>query len=245
MTRVKEQQALAKIVGTASSRDEILEHANQVLEQAKARQNRQPPLKGSPEHKKSLLKTKPSTKPPPGFPPGTAVPRRFDVISGGMMMYQPALLPPTMFLAQSEAVKLALESLPKSASAQHVIADNGQVMIALVNQGDFPTPVSVDARRHPPNAVISRQRCGFCATGDEPDRPLHLCWYEHPQTGVKCGKRFCFNKHKKCGARVAYNIKPPSRSGLKDFPDCLWCKAHDTIVLPVMKYKHRIGARED
>eukprot|EP00971_Amphidinium_carterae_P350866 6491780-Amphidinium_carterae.3 len=41
------------------------------------------------------------------------------------------------------------------------------------------------------------------------------------------------------------DLKPPSRSGLKDFPDCLWCKAHESIVLPFAKYKHRIGARED
>eukprot|EP00971_Amphidinium_carterae_P313760 6236087-Amphidinium_carterae.2 len=208
---VKEQQTTAKIVGASSSRNEISEHANQVLEQAKARQNRQPPIKGSPEHKKTLLKTKPPTKPPPGFPPGTAVPRGFD----------------------SEALKLALESLPKTASAQPVIANNGQVMIALVNQGDIPAPVSFDPRWHTPSTVISRSKCGFCATEDEPDRPLHLCWYEHPR------------QHKKCGARVACNIKPPSRSGLEDFPDCLWCKAHESIVLPHVKYKHRIGARED
>eukprot|EP00971_Amphidinium_carterae_P003266 64345-Amphidinium_carterae.1 len=52
-------------------------------------------------------------------------------------------------------------------------------------------------------------------------------------------------KRKKCGARVAYNIKPPSPSGLKDFPDCLWCKEHDHIVLPHEGYKFKIGARED
>eukprot|EP00971_Amphidinium_carterae_P156466 3101624-Amphidinium_carterae.1 len=45
--------------------------------------------------------------------------------------------------------------------------------------------------------------------------------------------------------RVAYNIKPPARSGLRDFPDCLWCKKHESIVLPVDKFKHKIGTRED
>eukprot|EP00971_Amphidinium_carterae_P289694 5752314-Amphidinium_carterae.2 len=245
MKRAADKEAQVKLVGYAHSRNDILQHANQALEQAKARQNRQPPVKGSPEHKKSLLKTQPPTKPSPGFPPGTAVPRGFDMISNGRMLYQPALLPTNMLLAQTEAVKLALESLPKTASAQPLIANNGQVMIALMNQGNLPVPVGCDPRWHTPSAVISKSRCRFCETEDEIDRPLQLCWYEHPQTGVKCGKRFCYNTHKRCGARVAYNIKPPSRSGIKDFPECLWCKDHDSIVLPVTKYKHKIGARED
>eukprot|EP00971_Amphidinium_carterae_P090226 1786157-Amphidinium_carterae.1 len=159
--------------------------------------------------------TKPTTKPPPGFPPGTAVPKGFDIIGSGRMIHQPALLSNHMLLAQSEAAKLAMESLPMTAAAQQA------------------------------SAIISRQKCWFCGKEDQPDQPLQICWHENQNKGVKCGKRFCFNSQKKCGSRVAFNIKPPSRSGLKDFPDCLWRKSHESIILPVVKYKHRIGARED
>eukprot|EP00971_Amphidinium_carterae_P170740 3383810-Amphidinium_carterae.2 len=110
-----------------------------------------------------------------------------------------------MLLAQSEAAKLAMESIPSTAAAQQVIAPNGQVMIALVTQGEVPPPI--DPRWHTPSAVISRQKCWFCGEEDQPDRPLQICWHENQATGVKCGKRFCFNNHKKCGSRVAFNIK--------------------------------------
>eukprot|EP00971_Amphidinium_carterae_P245332 4872067-Amphidinium_carterae.2 len=203
MTRASEKQALAKLVGYAPSRNDILQHANQALQQAKARQSRQPLLiKGSPAHKKSLLKTQPPTKPPPGFPPGTAVPKGFDVISAGRMLYQPALLPTNMLLAQSEALQLALESLPKTASAQPVIASNGQS--AMIRDGVHPAQSSRDQ-----DARFARQKMSRI----DPYKYAGLSIHRQ----VKCGKRFCFNKHKRCGSRVTYNIKPPSRSGLKDF----------------------------
>eukprot|EP00971_Amphidinium_carterae_P222597 4418094-Amphidinium_carterae.1 len=147
-----------------------------------------------------------------------------------------------MLLAQSEAAQLAVESLPKDTRTQQFIASNGQVMIALVNPNEV-TP-QLDPRWSAPSAVISRCRCAICGKEDQADQPLHICWYEDPKDGKKCGKRFCYNKHKQCGSRVAYNIKPPTRSGLKDFPDCLWCKTHESIILPVHKYKHKIGIRE-
>eukprot|EP00971_Amphidinium_carterae_P210976 4186297-Amphidinium_carterae.1 len=39
--------------------------------------------------------------------------------------------------------------------------------------------------------------------------------------------------------------RPPAFLGLKNFPDCLWCKRHKGILLPVDKFKHKIGTRED
>eukprot|EP00971_Amphidinium_carterae_P011390 224262-Amphidinium_carterae.2 len=157
---------------------------------AKARQGHQPPIKGSAEHLRAIMKTTAPAKPPPGFPPGTSVPKGIT----------------------SEAMKLALESLPAN-----VITENGQLMIALVSPGGVPA--NFDPRWEQPSAVVLRHRCFFCNTQDESNLPLQLCWHENTTTGVKCGKRFCFNSRKKCGSRVAYNIKPPSPSGLKDFPD--------------------------
>eukprot|EP00971_Amphidinium_carterae_P238900 4742293-Amphidinium_carterae.1 len=138
------------MTGASPSTDVIMRNAQQALEQAKARQNQQPLIKGSTEHKKSLLKTKPPTKPAPGFPPGTAVPKGFDVLDGGRLLYQPALLSNHMLLAQSEAAKLAMESLPQDVTAHQMIASNGQVMIALVNPNDAPSPF--DAHRGAPSA---------------------------------------------------------------------------------------------
>eukprot|EP00971_Amphidinium_carterae_P119879 2374435-Amphidinium_carterae.2 len=54
---------------------------------------------------------------PPGFPPGTTIPKGFDVVDSGRILYQPALLPDHMLLAQSKAAKLAIQSLPKEAIA--------------------------------------------------------------------------------------------------------------------------------
>eukprot|EP00971_Amphidinium_carterae_P314247 6246492-Amphidinium_carterae.1 len=119
------------VTAASPSTDAILRNAQQALAQAKARQQIQPPVKGSNEHKKALLKTKPPAKPAPGFPPGTAIPKGFDVVDSGRIIYQPALLPDHMLLAQSEAAKLAMESLPKDVVAQQMIAPNGQLMIAL------------------------------------------------------------------------------------------------------------------
>eukprot|EP00971_Amphidinium_carterae_P188858 3749025-Amphidinium_carterae.1 len=113
------------VTGSSLSTDVILKNAQQALEQAKARQQKQPPIKGSNDHKKTLLKTKPPAKPAPGFPPGTAIPKGFDVVDSGRIVYQPALLPDHMLLAQSEAAKLAMESLPKDVTAQQLIAPNG------------------------------------------------------------------------------------------------------------------------
>eukprot|EP00971_Amphidinium_carterae_P133322 2640655-Amphidinium_carterae.1 len=118
-----------------------------------------------------------------------------------------------MLLAQSEAAKLALESLPKEAIAQKMIAPNGQVMI-LVNPHDMTLPLN--PRWNEPSAVISRCRCAICGEEDQAELPFFICWHEDSATGRKCGKRVCFNKRKQCGSRVALKIKPPTRSGLKD-----------------------------
>eukprot|EP00971_Amphidinium_carterae_P104543 2070473-Amphidinium_carterae.1 len=53
-----------------------------------------------------------------------------------------------------------------------------------------------------PSAVISRCVCGICGEEDKEDRPLFIYWHEDSATGRKCGKRFCYNKFKKCGSRV-------------------------------------------
>eukprot|EP00971_Amphidinium_carterae_P324001 6438702-Amphidinium_carterae.1 len=68
---------------SAITKETIQRNAKQAIEQAKARQQRQPPLKGSPEHKRSLSKTSPPAKPAPGFPPGTSIPRGFVVKDSG------------------------------------------------------------------------------------------------------------------------------------------------------------------
>eukprot|EP00971_Amphidinium_carterae_P041377 812338-Amphidinium_carterae.1 len=219
-------------------------HVNQVMERAKARQGKQPPIKGSAEHLMNVMTTTAPAKPPPGFPPGTSVPKGFTVLAGGRMLYQPGLLPGNMLLSQSEAIKLALQGIPTNVSSQ-VLTENGQVMIAITPPGGVMSAGStIDPRWGQPSGVVLKHKCHFCQATDAPQRQLTLCWYEDA-TGRKCGKRFCFNSHKKCGAQVAYNIKPPSASGVKDFPDCLWCKEHDHIVLPHDGYKHKIGARED
>eukprot|EP00971_Amphidinium_carterae_P329568 6462122-Amphidinium_carterae.1 len=161
----RQQQRDRMMTGTSPSTDVILKNAQQALEQAKARQKQQPPVKGSTEHKKSLLKTKPPTKPAPGFPPGTAIPRGFDVVDSGRLLYQPALLSDHMLLAQSEAAKLAMVSIPREATAKQMIAPNGQVMIALVNPHEMAPPL--DPRWNAPSAVISRCRCAFCGEEDQ------------------------------------------------------------------------------
>eukprot|EP00971_Amphidinium_carterae_P119878 2374435-Amphidinium_carterae.1 len=123
-----------------------------------------------------------------------------------------------------------------------MIAPNGQVMI-LVNPHKLTPPLNPCWNE--PSAVISRCRCAICGEEDQADRPLFIRWHEDSADGRKCGKHFCFNKFKQCGSRVAYNIKPPTRSELKNFPDCLWCKKHKSIILPVNKFKHKIETRED
>eukprot|EP00971_Amphidinium_carterae_P000269 5675-Amphidinium_carterae.1 len=228
---------------SAPSREAIQRNAKQALEQAKARQQKQPPLKGSSEHKRALLKTSPPAKPAPGFPQGTAIPRGFVVKDSGKIMYQPALLPDNMLLGQTEAARLAMESLPPNVMAHQMVAPNEQVMIALTNPTD--TSTELITRWNQPSAVTSRWKCAICGEGDKEDRPLHTCWHEDHADGKKCGRRFCYNSHKKCGSRVAFNVKPPSPSGLKDFPDCLWCKKHDGVLLPVSRFKLKTVVRED
>eukprot|EP00971_Amphidinium_carterae_P133986 2654950-Amphidinium_carterae.1 len=160
------------------------------------------------------------------------------------MMEQPALLPGNMILSQSEAINLAMQAIPTSVSSQ-VLTDNGQVMIALTSPGGVVSAGStIDPRWGQPSEVVMKHRCHFCKTQDAPNLPLKMCWYEDA-LGRKCGKRFCFKSCKKCGAQLAYNIKPPSPSGLKDFPVCLWCKEHDHIAFTHEGYKLKIGARED
>eukprot|EP00971_Amphidinium_carterae_P205424 4076883-Amphidinium_carterae.1 len=110
---------------SAPSVEAIRRNAQLAIEQAKARQQKQPPVKGSIEHRRALLKTTPPAKPAPGFPPKSAIPRGFEVIYSGRIVYQPALLPDHMLLGQTEAAKLALESLPPNAMAHQTIAPNG------------------------------------------------------------------------------------------------------------------------
>eukprot|EP00971_Amphidinium_carterae_P122741 2429779-Amphidinium_carterae.1 len=74
-----------------------------------------------------------------------------------------------MLLGQSEAAKLAMESLPTWVSAQQLIAPNGQVMIALVNPHEA-TP-QMNPRWKEPSAIISRCICGICGEEDKEDRP--------------------------------------------------------------------------
>eukprot|EP00971_Amphidinium_carterae_P106175 2102640-Amphidinium_carterae.1 len=179
------------------STDVILKNANQALLQAKARQSQQQPLiKGSTEHKKSLLKTKPPTKPPSGFPKGTAVSKylRWKNDISTCSSFQPYAL------GAVRGSKTCFEIITKHRSCPTKV------------------PPPIDFRWHTPSAVISRQKCWFCEEEDQPDRPLNVDQEWHTR---------------------------PSRSALKHFPDCLWCKSHKSIVLPVVKYKHRIGARED
>eukprot|EP00971_Amphidinium_carterae_P156664 3105352-Amphidinium_carterae.1 len=131
-------------------------------------------------------------------------------------MYQPALLPDNMLLSQSDAAQLAIDSLPPNVTAQQMIAPNGQLVIALTN----PTATSeLYTRWNQPSAVTSRWKCSICGEADKEDRPLHTCWHKEGADGKMCGRRFCYNSYKKCGSRVAFNVKPPSLSGLKDFPD--------------------------
>eukprot|EP00971_Amphidinium_carterae_P220076 4368726-Amphidinium_carterae.1 len=54
---------------SSPSIDVIQRNAQQAIAQAKARQQKQPPIKGSNEHRRALLKTQPPAKPAPGFPP--------------------------------------------------------------------------------------------------------------------------------------------------------------------------------
>eukprot|EP00971_Amphidinium_carterae_P335467 6471328-Amphidinium_carterae.1 len=124
-----------------------------------------------------------------------------------------------------------------------MIAPNGQLMIALVNPYVATPPK--DPRWGEPSRIVSRFRCGICGAEDKADNPLQICWHEDSATRRKCGKRFCYNKNKQCGSRVAYNIRPPAPSGLKDFPDCVWCKKHEGILLPADKFKHKIEIWED
>eukprot|EP00971_Amphidinium_carterae_P209966 4165142-Amphidinium_carterae.1 len=136
-----------------------------------------------------------------------------------------------------------MESLPPNVMARQLIAPNGQVMIAMTNP--TATSTELNARWNQPSAVTSKWKCAICGEGDKEDRPLQTCWHEDPANGRKCGRRFCFNGYKKCGSRVAFNVKPPSQTGLKDFPDCLWCRKHDGVLLPVDKFKLKMGVRED
>eukprot|EP00971_Amphidinium_carterae_P070567 1395490-Amphidinium_carterae.1 len=91
-------------------------------------------------------------------------------------------------------------------------------MISLTNP--VRATNQTDTRWGPPSVVTSKCKCSICGLEDKADGPLFTCWHEDKATGKKCGKRFCYNQHKRCGSRVAYNIKPPAPSGLKDFPDC-------------------------
>eukprot|EP00971_Amphidinium_carterae_P324792 6454734-Amphidinium_carterae.2 len=54
--------------------------------------------------------------------------------------------------------------------------------------------------------------------------------WSHGPDGKKCGKNFCYNNRRKCGSKVAYNIKPPHASGVKDFSDCLRCDLHEETI---------------
>eukprot|EP00971_Amphidinium_carterae_P295007 5857931-Amphidinium_carterae.1 len=63
-----------------------------------------------------------------------------------------------MLLAQSEAAKLAMESLPKDVTAQQFVAPNGQLLIALTK----PAAPQIDPRWNEPSAIRSRCRCGIC-----------------------------------------------------------------------------------
>eukprot|EP00971_Amphidinium_carterae_P041004 805297-Amphidinium_carterae.1 len=225
------------------STDVIQKNAQKAIAQAKARQQKQPPIKGSSEHRRASLMTKPPAKPAPGFPPGTAIPKCFAVIDSGRMVYQPALLPDHLLLGQTEAAQLAMDSLPRNVTAQQTIAPDGHVMIYLTNPAS--AAAQPDARWGPPSVVTWRCKCSICGLEDKADRPLLTCWHEDQATRRKCGKRFCYNQFKRCGSRVAYNVKPPAPSGLKDFPDCVWCKKHDGILLPVEKFKIKVGTRED
>eukprot|EP00971_Amphidinium_carterae_P222598 4418094-Amphidinium_carterae.2 len=82
----RQQRRDRMMTGASPLTDVILKNAQQALEQANARQKQQPPVKGSTEHKKTLLMTKPPTKPAPGFPPGTAIPKGFEVLERGRLL---------------------------------------------------------------------------------------------------------------------------------------------------------------
>eukprot|EP00971_Amphidinium_carterae_P276222 5481444-Amphidinium_carterae.1 len=139
-----------------------------------------------------------------------------------------------------------MESLPQDVTAQQMVAPNGQLIISLLNPMNptLATTPQPEPRWDQPSRVTSRCKCAICGLEDKVDRPLSTCWHED-RAGKKCGKRFCFNQHKQCGSRVAFSIKPPAPSGLKDFPDCVWCKQHDGILIPVDKFKLKVGTRED
>eukprot|EP00971_Amphidinium_carterae_P004779 95625-Amphidinium_carterae.2 len=203
------------------------------LERAdRAKREKQPPLKGSVEARKAPL------KPPSGFPSGTSVPLGFTVLSGGRMLYQPALLPQNMIMPQTAAIDLGQlpdnnRSLDGQAGPTQVLVVNGQVMLATAtaeNVVNTDSCAATDNSYSQPSEVVMRLKCSFCNTADASHYPLKVCWFEGDD-GKKCGKRFCFNSRRKCGSRVAYNTKPPSPLGVKDFPDYLWCKDHDKILL--------------
>eukprot|EP00971_Amphidinium_carterae_P157274 3117934-Amphidinium_carterae.1 len=59
-----------------------------------------------------------------------------------------------MLLAQSEAAKLAMESLPKDATAQQFVAPHGQLLMALTKP--FVAAPQPDLRWNEPSAIISR-----------------------------------------------------------------------------------------
>eukprot|EP00971_Amphidinium_carterae_P102459 2028429-Amphidinium_carterae.1 len=72
-----------------------------------------PPLqRGSVEDLKEKLLRKPQTKPPPGFPKGTAVPYGFQVKTPGVMTFVPTLLPPGIIITTDQAEQSGLAAIP-------------------------------------------------------------------------------------------------------------------------------------
>eukprot|EP00971_Amphidinium_carterae_P316969 6301284-Amphidinium_carterae.2 len=158
-------------------------------------------------------------KPPPGFPPGTSVPLGFTVLSGGRMLYQPALLPQDKIVPQTKAIDLGIQAVPGSTQVTIV---NGQVMIATGtadNAVNMDFRAAADNRYSQPSEVVMRLKCSFCNTADAIDASADQ---ERLTT-----------------------LSPPSPSGVKDFPDCLWCKDHEKIVLPQDPFMRKIGPRDD
>eukprot|EP00971_Amphidinium_carterae_P278030 5519175-Amphidinium_carterae.1 len=74
-----------------------------------------------------------------------------------------------MLLGQTEAAKLAMESLPQNVTAHQMIAPNGQLMISLMNPA-VATP-QPKVRWNQPSVVTSRCRCSICGLEDKADRP--------------------------------------------------------------------------